>query len=112
MSWSVETLDQRVDKELLALPADMQAGYLRIAELIEEFGLREVGMPRVKPLKGTRKPKLWEMRMKGRNGIARAIYATAKGNRLIVLHVFAKKSGKTPQRAIDLAKARAKALNQ
>ena len=84
MPWSVETLDKRVDKELLALPADMQAGYLRIAELIEEFGLREVGMPHVKPLKGTRKPKLWEMRMEGRNGIARAIYATATGNRLIV----------------------------
>jgi len=50
--------------------------------------------------------------MKGQDGIARAIYATAKGNRLIVLHIFAKKSGKTPQRAIDLAKARAKALNQ
>ena len=112
MPWSVETLDKRVDKELLALPADMQAGYLRIAELIEEFGLREVGMPHVGPLKGTRKPKLWEMRMKGRSGIARAIYTTAKRNRLIVLHVFAKKSGKTPQRAIDLAKARAKALSQ
>ncbi len=112
MLWSVETLDKRVDRELLALPADMQAGYLRIAELIEEFGLGEVGMPHVKPLKGSGKPKLWEMRMKGQAGIARAIYATAKGKRLIVLHIFSKKSGKTPQRAIDLAKARAKELGR
>ncbi len=112
MAWSVETLDKRVDKELLARPADLQAGYLRIAEPIEEFGLSEVGMPHVKPLKGTRKPRLWEMRMKGKDGIARAIYATAKGNRLVVLHIFAKKSGKTPQRAIDLAKARAKELGR
>ena len=52
------------------------------------------------------------MRMKGQDGIARAIYVTAKGNRLIVLHIFGKKSGKTPQRAIDLAKARAKELDQ
>ncbi len=112
MPWSVETLDKRVDRELLALPADMQAGYLRIAELIQEFGLREVGMPHVKPLKGTRKPRLWEMRMRGQKGIARAIYATTKGNRLVVLHIFAKKSGKTPQRAIDLAKARTKDLGR
>lgn len=111
MAWSVETLDKRVDRELAALPADLQAKYLRIAELIEEFGPSEVGMPHVRPLKGSSRPKLWEMRMKGRDGIARAIYVTATRKRLIVLHIFEKKTGRTPQGAIDVTKARARELD-
>lgn len=45
MAWSVETLDQRVDDELLALPADMQARFFKIAELIEAKGLSGVREP-------------------------------------------------------------------
>jgi phage-related protein len=60
--------------------------------------------PHVKHLEG----KLWEMRMKGHDGIARAIYITARGERVVVLHAFAKKTQKTPARALELARARAK----
>jgi phage-related protein len=52
--------------------------------------------------------KLWEIRMTGRDGIARAIYVTQTGQRLIVLHVFAKKTQKTPRRAIETAHTRMK----
>jgi len=45
-------------------------------------------MPHVRPLEG----KLWEMRMKGRDGIGRAIDVGRSGQRLIVLHIFAKKT--------------------
>jgi len=48
------------------------------------------------------------MRMKGRDGIARAIYVTAKGERVVVLHAFVKKTQKTPQRALEIARERAK----
>jgi phage-related protein len=48
------------------------------------------------------------MRMKGKDGIARAIYLTAKGERVVVLHAFAKKTQKTPQRALEVARERAK----
>jgi phage-related protein len=51
---------------------------------------------------------IWEMRMKGRDGIARAIYVTAKGERVVVLHAFVKKTQKTPQRALEIARERAK----
>lgn len=53
----------------------------------------------VRPLES----KLWEMRMKGRDGIARAVYAAVKDRRLLVLHVFVKKTQTTPRRAIDTA---------
>jgi phage-related protein len=38
--------------------------------------------------------KLWEMRMKGKDGIARAIYVTAERERVVVLHAFTKKHRK------------------
>ncbi len=51
---------------------------------------------------------LWEMRLSGRDNIGRAIYVVAKGSRLVVVHAFLKKSQKTPGRALDLARRRAK----
>ena len=52
--------------------------------------------------------KLWEMRLKGRDGISKAIYVTASGKRLVVLRVFIKKTKKTPRKEIVLALKRAK----
>ena len=54
--------------------------------------------------------KLWEMRMKGRDGISRALYVTATGRRAIVVRVFVKKTEKTPVREIQLALERAKEI--
>jgi phage-related protein len=48
------------------------------------------------------------MRMAGRDGIARAIYLAAHGQRLVVVHVFIKKTQKTPPAAIETARSRAK----
>ena len=45
--------------------------------------------------------------MRGKNGIARAIYVTAHERRVVILHAFVKKTRKTPQSAIDRALARA-----
>lgn len=104
VTWHVETLDGRVDRELKALPRDIFARFLHIVEMIELEGLEAIHEPYVKHLEG----KLWEMRMKGRDGIARAIYVTAKGKRVVVVHAFVKKTQKTPTNALDVARARAK----
>jgi phage-related protein len=47
--------------------------------------------------------KLWELRVSAVEGIARGLYVTMDGRRVIVLHVFEKKTQKTPRRAIELA---------
>jgi phage-related protein len=60
----------------------------------------------VKHLEG----KLWELRLKGRDGIARALYVTATGKRLIVLRAVVKKTQKTPRAEIELALQRAKEI--
>ena len=108
MGWTVETLDATVDGELAALPADMRARFVRIAELIESVGLERVHEPHVKHLEGP----LWEIRMKGRDGISRALYVTAHEKRVVVVRVFVKKTQKTPRREIELALKRAKEIEQ
>ena len=64
-TWTV-TLHPLAEPELLALPADMQARFLHIAELLQDCGPQRVGLPHIRPLES----KLWEMRMQGRDGIA------------------------------------------
>ncbi len=48
----------------------MRVRFSYISRLIEEFGLDRVREPHVKHVQGL----LWEMRMKGKDGISRAIY--------------------------------------
>ena len=108
MAWTVETLNEAVDAELEKLPGDMRARFHYISELIAEFGLERVREPHVKHLQGA----LWEMRMKGRDGISRALYVTAVGRRVVVLRVFQKKTQQTPNREIELALRRAKEIKQ
>ncbi len=48
--------------------------------------------------------------MKGKDGIARAIYVTVLGERVVVLHAFVKKTQKTPPRALEIARSRAKEI--
>lgn len=77
MTWTVEFLDERVQAELDAFSIEMRARFERIVLLIQSYGLEQVHEPYVKHLEG----RLWEMRMKGQDGIARALYVTATGRR-------------------------------
>jgi len=100
----VEILNAEVRNELEIMPADIRASFERIVGLIQAFGLEKVHEPYVKHLQGP----LWEMRLKGRDGIARALYVTAIGRRLVVVRAFVKKTQKTPRREIELALKRVK----
>jgi phage-related protein len=106
MAWTVETLNETVDAELAELPADMRARLVRISELIESVGLPNVKEPHVRHIRGP----LWEIRLKGKAGIARALYVTAKEQRVVIVRAFIKKTQKAPTGEIDLALQRAKEL--
>ncbi|MBK1735843.1 hypothetical protein CKO15_11255 [Halorhodospira abdelmalekii] len=99
--WKVRVV-AAAQKEIKELPADLQARYLRLADLIQEHGLGALGMPHARHVDG----KLWELRLKGRDGIARALYVCTAQREVLVLHAFVKKSQKTPRRAIEIAKKR------
>ena len=106
MRWRVELLNETVAEEIEALPADMQARFLRLSERIAAAGLESLGEPHAKHLEG----RLWELRLSGRDGIARALYVTAFGRRVIVVRAFVKKTQKTPRLEIELALRRAKEI--
>lgn len=84
----------------------MRARLARISELIESVGLPSVKEPHVRHIRGH----LWEIRLKGKAGIARALYVTAKEQRVVILGALIKKTEKTPTGEIDLALQRAREL--
>lgn len=102
MRWTVETLDTGVDAELGELPVSLRARMLRLMEMVEAIGLENMREPHVRHIEG----KLWELRAKATEGIARGLYVTVAGRRVVILHVFVKKSQKTPRRALDIARER------
>ena len=59
-------------------------------------------MPHTKALDGG----LFELRVKGKEGIARVFFCTKIGKKIIMLHLFVKKSQKTPKKELRIAKVR------
>lgn len=105
--WIVEFLDEVVEAEFLSVPKDLQARLVRVADLIEAHGLEHLGMPYVRHVQD----KLWEIRGKGKSGIARALYVAVVGRRVVILRVFIKKTQKTPAGEIALALARMREMD-
>ncbi|MSO85560.1 MAG: type II toxin-antitoxin system RelE/ParE family toxin [Rhodospirillales bacterium] len=103
MAWTVETLRPTVDDEIADLPLKVQAKLLWIMEQIEARGLPALRPPHIDHLGGG----LYELRAKGQEGIGRALFVT-RGERVIVVHAFQKKTQKTPARNLRLAIERAK----
>ena len=101
MCWTVEIM-AAVEAEIEALPVALRARLVRLLETVENVGLESLREPHVRHLEG----KLWELRVRAEEGNARGIYVTATGRRVVVLHVFAKKSRKTPQRVLETARER------
>ena len=104
--WSIVYVNALAKAEVDGLPRHLRASFERIIAMIRSHGLERMREPYVKPLGG----KLWEMRLKGKDGIARSLYVTAAGRRVVVLRTFVKKSQKAPPREIKLALERAKEM--
>jgi phage-related protein len=104
VAWSFVFLNAGVKAELDALAEDVRASFERIVQLVQAVGLERVHEPYIRRIDG----RIWEMRLRGRDGIARALYVTATGRRVVILRVFTKKTQKTPRREIELARQRAK----
>ena len=104
MQWTVETLNHLVDAEIEALPPLLNARLIRLMEMVENIGLERMREPHVKHIEG----KIWELRAKAAEGIARAFYITTSRRRVVILHAFVKKSDKTPRGALETARNRMK----
>ena len=103
MKWSIEYYNAAVEKKILSLPDGLLARYLRLTDLMLEFG-PNLGMPHSKSLGEG----LIELRVKSKEGIARVFYCTMIGHKIIMLHLFIKKSNKIPGKEIKIARNRMK----
>ncbi len=103
MKWKITFFNDKVEAQTLKLPTGILANFLHIAEMIENMG-PNLGKPYV----GRLDSGLYEIRAKGKEGIARSVYCTLKKREIVILHTFIKKSEKTPKKELDLAKKRMK----
>jgi phage-related protein len=101
MTWQIKYYDENLEADILNLPDGLLARYLRLTDLMIEFGAN-LGLPHTKPIETG----LFELRIKGKEGIARVFFCTKAGKKIVMLHLFVKKSQKTPKKEIKIAKAR------
>ncbi len=107
MIWKITFYSARVEAQTLRFPSGILANFLHIAEMIEELG-PNLGRPYVASLGSG----LYEIRAKGKEGIGRSVYCMAKGQEIVILHSFIKKSQKTSKKDLDLAKKRMKEVSK
>ncbi len=105
--WKVEFLNQAAEAEFDHLPTEIKAKIVRISQLIEEVGVSFVKEPYVRHVQD----KIWEIRARSKEKVARSLYTTARGKRVVILRTFIKKTRKTPKREIELAMQRIKELS-
>jgi len=105
MKWKITFFNDKVEAQTLKLPSGILANFLHIAEMIENMG-PNLGRPYVGRLDSS----LYEIRAKGKEGIARSVYCALKKREIIILHTFIKKSEKTPKKELNLAKKRMKEI--
>jgi len=107
INWKVEFFNEMVEEQTLVFPKGILADFLRVVELIEEFG-PAIGRPHTAPLgKG-----LFEIRAKGREGIARSIFCSVRARKIILLHSCIKKTQKIPQKEMGKALKRMKEITE
>ncbi|RZI46959.1 type II toxin-antitoxin system RelE/ParE family toxin [Candidatus Finniella inopinata] len=105
MRWKI-VVHQKALEEIDNLPVEMRAKLARLLEIIQSVGPLGLCEPYAKSLG----QKLWEIRLRGKDGIARVIYVALSNQTVGILHAFIKKTQKTPKQALDCAKKRLKEL--
>jgi len=101
MHWTITYYSESVQAEVLELPADFLARYLRYSDRMEVYG-PDLGMPHTRAMGDG----LFELRLKAVGGTARIFYCTIVERRIVILHQFIKKSGKTPRKELAIARGR------
>ena len=105
MAYSIIYFSQEVQEEIMNLPVTLQARYIGLTDRMIEYG-PNLGLPHTDAFGGG----LFELRLKGAEGIARVFFCTMIGQEIVMLHSFIKKTQKTPEKELKLAKQRMKEL--
>lgn len=107
MDYAISYYSETVQKEILELPDTLAARYVVLTRRMIALG-PNLGEPHTKALGEG----LFELRLKGAEGIARVFFCTLVGKRIVMLHSFIKKSERTPLRDREIAKTRLKEIKR
>lgn len=103
MNWTIEYYSINVQDDIRALPAKLKAQYFKLTKRMLTYG-PNLMPPHTKAFGNG----LFELRLKGQEGIARVFYCTVIDQKIVMLHAFIEKSQKTPPNDIEIAKKRLK----
>jgi len=107
VDYSIVYYSESVQNEILDLPDTLAARYIVLTRRMMILG-PNLGAPHTKAFGHG----LFELRLKGAEGIARVFYCTLIGKRIVMLHSFIKKLDKTPLRERRIAEARMKEVTR
>ncbi|MDR0577033.1 MAG: type II toxin-antitoxin system RelE/ParE family toxin [Candidatus Accumulibacter sp.] len=105
MEYTIGYYSEAVKADIESLPLTLRARYAALTLRMAETGAN-LGAPHTEAFGGG----LFELRLKGAEGIARVFYCAQEGRRIVMLHSFIKKTRKTPANERRIAELRLKEI--
>jgi phage-related protein len=107
VNYTITYYSEAVAEEILELPDTLAARYVVLTRRMVALG-PNLGEPHTKSFGEG----LFELRLKGAEGIARVFFCTLIGKRIVMLHSFVKKTDRTPRRDREIAENRMKEIKR
>ena len=107
MDYATHYYSDAVQEQIMQLPDTLAARYIVLTRRMIALG-PNIGEPHTKAFGDG----LFELRLKGAEGIARVFFCTLVGKRIVMLHSFIKKSERTPSREREVAETRMKEIKR
>jgi len=101
MKWKIHYYSDKVQKTIEKWPIGVRAFYAKVTERMAVYG-PNLGMPFTRELGAG----LFEIRARGKEGVGRAFFCTVRKGNIVILHAFQKKTQKTPQQELEVARRR------
>ena len=107
VDYTIKYYSDTVQEQIMELPDTLAARYIVLTRRMIALG-PNIGEPHTKAFGEG----LFELRLKGAEGIARVFFCTLVGKRIVMLHSFIKKSNRTPMREREIAETRMKEIKR
>jgi phage-related protein len=107
MDFEITYYSTKVQEQIFELPDTLAARYIVLTRRMLAIG-PNLGEPHTKSMGSG----LFELRLKGAEGIARVFFCMLIGKRIVMLHSFIKKTDRTPKRELEVAQDRMKEIKK
>ncbi len=107
MTWNITYFNNRVFKNISGMPKKMKARFVALTDRMMQIG-PDLGMPHTRAMGD----KLFELRVKAEEGIARVFYCVCVKREIVILHSYIKKTQATPEKELVIARKRLKEVTK